>query len=227
MKIYNFKFRDYNTVENKQLYFPDDVKFCKVYNLSTTQNYYCIIEPYDDTRYILFANCVGKSHVNRYGNLLCCSLNNCYCEQDLPLVSLEDINKEYKSEIQRYSIVAKITNQEYNYISQKIISLSIYDTTKPIIDHTDEIINLRRSIQNMPHEYVGSIHKILKFSGSEQGLCVNVQSLYIDSLTYKIDKRFPLWQTANPYCKMELTDDQKYKDMFNEELLKILNYESE
>ena len=226
MKSYKFNFIDYyGHSESKQLYFPDDVKFCKVYSLSHKQNYYSIIEPYNEMRYIIFSNCVGQSKVHKYGSLLCCSLNNCYCDEDLPLISLDEINKLYKNEIQKYYIITKLTNQEFNYLAQKIVSLSIYDTTKPIIDHTDEIINLRRSIQNMPREYVSSIHKVLKFSGDEQGLCVDVQSIYIDSKTYKVEKKFPLWKTSNPYCKMELTDSEEYKDMFNKEVLKLLNYE--
>lgn len=228
--IINFSRTQFEDPYQKTIYFPDDVKFCEIYKLSSTQKNYCIFEWYSDERYIIYCNSVGKDKVYRIGNIMICYIRSCYINDpnvdNFPKISIEEVNDIFKDELKKYMIVHTISNPEYEILSHQFYSLQIHSTKDNKIDLSpiQEAIDIEKKLKTLKKNYIGCIECPVKFSGSFDGPTLTCKTLYPDANIYKIED-FNIWHLNNSYFNVKVELKDQYEKFWNDNLLRILNYE--
>lgn len=93
---------------------PDDIKFYEFFRYNEKQRFYVTIIKKDDELYEhLTSKMVGRCHRYIFGDYMILELSQCHpVNEDLPLMSLDDLNKLFDKHIKGYYIKSERPSRE-------------------------------------------------------------------------------------------------------------------
>ena len=139
--------------EDFSLYVPDNIKFTEYYRYNDKQQHIMFVEYYSDWLY----NYLQKNDYNFYsyviGNLIIGYIKNVQPVSKIPYITLEDLNKKYKGDLENIFIeVYRYTDSEYkiptgelsndNFVTKELIEYAMPKKTHIETYHLKEFTNI-------------------------------------------------------------------------------------